>query len=177
MVDLIAETPCGARLPLTHGGVTLREVACDHLLSVAPFDGCHGAVSQAIESVLGHGLPEVGESAHHGRLIWYSHGVWLVFADLPDLPGAAVTDQASGHAIVEIEGAGVRDVLARLCPLDLRPARFGDGASHRSLIGHVIVHITRIGETFRLMAPRSMAGTLIEDLSRAMRNVTARAQL
>ncbi len=71
----------------------------------------------------------------------------------------------------------MRDVLARLTPLDLRPKSFKTGMTQRSMIMHMQASITCLGKfRFRMMVFRSMAQTLVHDLTTAMKSVAARAQ-
>jgi len=112
-----------------------------------------------------------------GRLMWAGHGMaLLVDADAPDLTGlAAVTDQTDAWAIVQLQGAAVEDVLARLIPVDLRRDTFKVGHTARTMIGHMTGSVTRVGpDAFEVMVMRSMAGTLLHDLTRAAKGVAAR---
>ena len=95
-----------------------------------------------------------------------------------DLEGAAVIDQTDAYAVARLEGSDVREVLARLTPLDIRPGHFGTGRTARTLLGHMTAQITPVGpEAFEVMVFRSMAGTLVHDLTRAMGFVAGRAAL
>jgi sarcosine oxidase subunit gamma len=88
---------------------------------------------------------------------------------------AALTDQSDGWTVVQVQGAGGADVLARLTPLDLRPAVFKRGHTARSDLMHMAASITRTGDdTFMIMVFRSMADTLLHDLQRAMEGVASR---
>ena len=88
---------------------------------------------------------------------------------------AALTDQSDGWAVVRLEGKGAGDVLARLVPLDLRPASFKRGHSARTDLAHMMASLTKVGENaFQIMVFRSMARTLVHDLKTAMEGVAAR---
>lgn len=175
MVDLIAKTPCADLLPQSIGQITLNKVTYPGLWSVAPFAGQQKATGTA----LGHPLPKPGRTVTQDglRLIWAGHGV--VFAVAPNLPDlsalAAVTDQSDGWAVVTVSGSTVVDVLARLVPIDLRPATFKTGHTARTLLGHMTASVTRTGpQTFEVMVMRSMAATLVHDLTRAAALFAAR---
>jgi len=72
----------------------------------------------------------------------------------------------------------VRDVLARLTPLDLRVKQFKTGMSQRSSLMHMQAVISCHGKSrFRVMVFRSMTQTLLHDLTTAMESVAARAHL
>jgi len=68
--------------------------------------------------------------------------------------------------------------LARLTPIDLRKTTFKRGHTARTLIGHMTGSITCVGaDAFEVMVMRSMAHTLVHELSQAAENVTARSSL
>lgn len=92
---------------------------------------------------------------------------------VPRISGAAVTDQSDAWCCVEIVGAAVCEVLARVTPLDTRAMKRGHTA--RTLVQHINVVLTCTGkDRFEIMAMRSMAKTLVHDLERAMTGVAAR---
>mgnify|MGYP001803021394 CR=1 FL=1 len=117
MVKLLALTPCEGVLPIAHGGVEVREVLYDRLTSVAPYAG----QAKAVAAQLDDGLPPVNR--RKGAVTWFGHGTWLV-AGTVATDGAVVADQSDAWAAVQIAGAGVENVLARLVPIDLRAAMF-----------------------------------------------------
>lgn len=171
MVDLIAKTPCAGLLPIKIGTVTLSEIVVERMWSVAPFKGKTEAVTTALKP-LGLSFPTpnrmVGKTG--GWAIWAGHGMALLeVAALPDLAGlAAVADQSDAWAVVEVKGPDAQDVLARLVPVDLRAASFKQGYTARSLVGHMTASVSRLGpDTFEVMVMRSMAATLVHELTRA----------
>jgi sarcosine oxidase subunit gamma len=88
---------------------------------------------------------------------------------------AAVVDQSDAWTIVRLEGAAAEDVLARLVPVNLSRSAFKRGHTVRSSLYHMMASITRIGNnTFQIIVFRSMAETLVHDLSVAMKSVLAR---
>ncbi|MEJ6397777.1 sarcosine oxidase subunit gamma [Yoonia sp. 208BN28-4] len=177
MVRLIAKTPCAGLLPVTHGDLRLEEVTYPTITSVAPFKGQATAVSKALKSAVGVSFPKPNRStsAADTRAIWAGLGVALICGpDAPRLDGAAVTDQSDGWAIVRLSGDSAEDVLARLVPIDLRKQVFPSGQTARTMLAHMSVSVTRIDDSFEVMAMRSMAGTLVHDLETAMRGVAAR---
>ena len=173
MAKLIALTPCGGLLPVTHGDVTVSEVVTDQLTSVAPFAGQAKAVSARLKEQVGDGLPAVGRRS--GAVMWFGHGTWMV-AGCVTLDGlAAITDQSDAWAVIAINGARVEDVLARLVPIDLRALVFKKNLVAKTMLGHLSVPIARSGsESFEIMVMRSTAHTLVHDLEVAMRGVAAR---
>lgn len=179
MADLIAKSPCEGLLPSTIGSVTLSEVWPDRITFVAPLQSQTNAVSSALKEALGIAFPKPNRSPSKGdaRAIWVGPGQAFVVADtLPDLTGqAAVTDQTDGVAIVAISGADAEAVLARLVPVDLRRATFKTGHTARTLINHMAGSVTRTGaNSFEVMVMRSMARTLVAELSEAAHHVDLR---
>ena len=88
-----------------------------------------------------------------------------------------MTDVSDGWCVVDISGPKVRDVLARVTPLDMRVKSFKMGMTQRSMLMHMQASISCFGKSkFRLMVFRSMALTLVHDLAMAMESVAARAQ-
>ncbi|WP_371416219.1 sarcosine oxidase subunit gamma [Rubellimicrobium sp. CFH 75288] len=180
MARLIATSPFeGLDLPLEGGGATLRAAGPGPVWSIAPFRGREAAVARDLGGVA---LPEPGRSVAwgEGRLLWSGPGrALLVGADPPAglSAHAALVAQGDGIACAVLEGPGARAVLARLVPLDLREGVFGVGATARTLLVHMPVQITRIASAaWEIMAMRSMAGTLVEEVRRAMRHVGARTR-
>lgn len=177
MVRLIPQTPCAGLLPRTIGTVMLTEVDAGQITLVAPFKGQQKAVSDALKSAIGVGFPAPNRTLGNGpRAVWCGKGqAFLMGADCPDIP-AAYVDQSDAWAIVRIDGADAAAVLARLTPVDLRDSVFKRGHTARTLIGHMTGGITRLGvRSFEVMVMRSMAGTLVHDLTQAAENMAARA--
>ena len=175
MVKLITKTPCDGLLPITIGVVTLAESDPVRITSISPLNGQQKAVSDALKAAYGTAFPSPNRTTAKGeaRLIWSGRGQGLMLGVVPDVKGAAITDQSDAWCCVEIAGAGVEDVLARVTPIDTRAMKRGHTA--RTLVQHVSVILTRTGaDRFEVMAMRSMAKTLVHDLERAMSGVAAR---
>lgn len=180
MAKLIAKTPCEGLLPRTIGAVEMTEVSVEGACAVASFKGQEAAVSAALTKALGVGFPPPNRALSKGgvRAVWAGAGRALVMGgDLSDLTGlAAVTAQGDGIAAVRIDGADAEAVLARLVPIDLRAGVFKRGHTARTLVNHMTANVTRLGPTsFEVMVMRSMARTLVHDLTEAATGVAARA--
>ncbi len=178
MARLLAEAPvAGLHLPLSLGGATLSARGPGPVTSVAPFRGRQAEA----EARLGVALPAPNRVASwgEGRAIWTGPGRWLlVGAPAPEGLGglAAVVDQTDASVCVVLDGPAAREVLARLVPADLRDRVFPVGATARTLLNHMTVTLSRLSdEAWEVMAMRSMAGTLVEELAHAMGGVAARA--
>lgn len=177
MDKLQALSPCAGLLPMTIGALSVEEVAAGPITSVTPFEGASLA---AFERALGLPFPAPLHSTGAGdlRCVWAGQGEALLMGAVPDASlgaYAAVVDQSDMWAVVTLRGANGADALARLVPVDMRLARFGVGASVRTQLGHMNASITRLdAETYMIAVFRSMAGTLVHDLRRALEAVAAR---
>ncbi len=177
MVDLHTQTAANGALPIEIGATRLAELQPGAITWVAPFNGQSAAVSEALKQTHGVGLPAAGASLAKGdvRSIWFGPGQALIWGAVAAPAGAAVADQTDGWVSLDLSGAGAGDVMARLCPVDLRAGSFATGRTARTLVGHMTGSLTRTGQDrFLILLFRSMTGTAIHDFARAMRHVAAR---
>lgn len=180
MGEVQAESPGEGRLPVTAGEVRLSAAVPERMTSLAPYKGQAEALSQAMQAVHGMGWPKPGRMTGRkgARAMWFGREMALLIGPEPD-PGlaahAALVDQSDAWAVLVLEGPGAAQVLARLCPLDLRDHVFKRGHVARTEVAHMAGAIGRIGaESWRIMVFRSMAGTLIHEAETAMQRVAAR---
>jgi len=172
----------GLDLPLMRGGVTLAAAVDAPMLAIVPFRGREGAVA----AVLGAHLPAPGGSetlADGSLFVWAGLDHWLLRGPGADaalagrLAGdAAAVDVSDGWAALVLAGAGWRDVLARLVPLDLDAGVRPPGSAASSLLRHVPCVIMVRDDDVLMLVPRSYARSAVEDIARAMDGVAARAQ-
>ena len=163
-----------AEVPGEAGALTLEAVALDRVTEVLPI--AEADVSEVLREKIGVGLPGPGrtEAAGDVRVVWSGREAALVVGAAVEVEGALCVDQSDGWAALRL-GGEVRDVLARLCPLDLREESFPVASSARSLLRHVHVLLARVSEgEWLLLVPRSMAGTVLEELTEAARGLAAR---
>jgi heterotetrameric sarcosine oxidase gamma subunit len=135
------------------------------LVQLAARRGQEGELAAAISPTLGMTLPGPGGSASaNGRTaIWLQPGLWVVAAErgaegslaraLAEAAGSmgAVIDQTHGRATIRIEGARVRDMLAKGCRLDLHPKVFPVGRTATTQIAHIGCLLHHAGpDTFEL---------------------------
>ncbi len=179
-LSLAALSPCAGLLPLTIGALSLSEVEPGHLTAIAPFKGKADALAAAFGAA--HGLdwpaPNRTTGGDDARAVWFGHAHVLLIGPAPD-PSlgahASLTDVSDGWATVLLQGAGAADVLARISPIDLRPAVFQPGHTARTELLHMQAAITRLADdAFLIMGFRSMARTMVHDLKIAMEGVEAR---
>lgn len=177
MVDLSPKSPCGGLLPVSIGGCELSECSFAMITSISPAKGQQKTVSQRLKKELGLGFPAPNRSTQKDdmRCIWTGPGqAFLIGPEVRELEGAALSDQTDGWARMQIKGGECVEVLARLVPVDLRRATFRPGHTARTKLFHVGLSITRTGENqFELLVFRSMAKTVIDELSVAMKSVAA----
>jgi sarcosine oxidase subunit gamma len=176
VVELKETSPFAGLLPLTLGTVTVEEMDLGPMTSLSAF----GDAATLLRAAHGLDWPKSGETTRNGdvRCLWFGLRDVLLTGAVPDarLAGqAAVVDLSDGWAVAEVHGAGSIDVLARLVPLDLRDASFAPGRTARTQVGHMHASVTRLeADRFMVMVYRSMAGTLVHDLERAMAAVASR---
>jgi len=180
VVDLIAKTACDGILPVSIGSVTLSEVVPDAVTSLAAYKGQGKVLSSELEAAHGMKMPAPNRSTGKASL----RAVWAG-PDQAMLIGTAIggglsfcasmTDQSDAWAIVKLDGGNAADVLARLTPIDLRPSQFKRGHTAKTDLMHMMASITKTGaNTFEIMVFRSMAKTLVHDLTTAMESLAAR---
>ena len=184
VAELKARTACGDLLPVTHGSAQLVELDLGIVTSVALL-GDEKAMSEAMDAVHGVGFPKPNRTTGKSPLgkggvcsVWIGRNQALLIGVAPDASlraHGALVDQSDGWCAVCLSGAAAEDVLARLVPIDLRAGHFKRGHTARTLLGHMTVSITRTEpEEFMILVFRSMASTLVHELSAAMLGVASR---
>ncbi|GAB4260851.1 MAG: hypothetical protein Kow0013_04810 [Pararhodobacter sp.] len=179
MADL-APKPALERAAATIGALRIAPVTHGRITAIAPYPG---ADIDAGLAPLGVRFPAPGTVSASGaaRLVWTGRALAFLFGAAPPdglAPLAAVSDQTDGWAWMHVSGPDAPALLARLCPLDLRPESFPPGRVARSLIGHMQAIILRDApEAFEIGVFRSMAETLHHDLTEAARRLAARRAL
>ncbi|MBD3625848.1 MAG: sarcosine oxidase subunit gamma [Rhodobacteraceae bacterium] len=157
----LAATPPVTFAPCRYGQAALAPMPWVRITSVAPLAGAQPD------------LPPPGRTAERGdsRILWMGRDLWFVLGEAPDLPGITLTDQSDGWAGFRLTGQGARAVLARVCPLDLHPSNFPDGATARSELAHMAASITAEADGFLILVMRSFVGTALDEIETAMRSV------
>ncbi len=177
-LNLAARAARTAKGDAAEAGVTLGERPPRALIDLRGPGGLGEAgFLTAVEAALGFLLPlNSPETAAEGAVaaLWLGPDEWLVIG--PDRDGAgaaaladrlraaldgqfaAVTDVSETYSVIAVAGPSARDVLAKGCPLDLHPGRFGPGHVAQTLLGRADVILHRIGaETYELYCRRSFA--------------------
>ncbi len=132
-------------------------------------------------------LPPSGRAATAGDLtaLWMHPSTWLLIAP-PAPPGTlaasvkqacatsgSVVDQTQGRAVLHISGSKARDVLARICRLDLHPRTFRTGCVAATPIAELptLLHQRDDTPSFDLIVPASYAGWFAEAVRQAADSV------
>lgn len=185
MAELTPRPPLGG-YDRRHGALRLRERSDLALVSLALPLGGEDAAAMALRSAYGLDLPPPGRSAANDdrRLIRMGPDqAMLVFPDDSALAEPAVraalkgacytTNQTDAWAVLQIAGHGVRDVLERLCPLDLDAAAFAVHAAQRTVIEHMGAMILRDDtDSFQLFSASSSAGSFLHAVETSIANTT-----
>ena len=131
------------------------------------------AATLAVAEAAGIPLPSVPNTVagERRRWLWLGPGEWLLVDD-HSLDGVAgrltgaldgiahvVAPLGPALAVVEIAGSAARDLLAKGCPLDLRPRHFPVGSCARTLLDQlrVTLHLRRPDPAFDLYVDVSVA--------------------
>jgi heterotetrameric sarcosine oxidase gamma subunit len=179
VVDLIAKTPLADLLPISAGETVLTEATPANITSVMPHLGREKALGEALKKAHDIGLPAVGRTAGAAalRMIWTGRGQYMLVGNKPAgralTRSSALTDQTDGWAVMQLTGDNAAKVLARLCPLDLRPDSFKNGHTARTEFAHMMAVVSRIPKGFEIMVMRSFAQTAVNSLQQAMDSVAA----
>lgn len=178
VVELVSTSPFTGSLPVKIGPNELSELKFEAITSVAPFRGQEKTVSDELKALIGASFPKPNRMTGTSKARAVFSGKQQAFVLGPkigSISGAALTDQSDGWVFVTLDGPGARDILARITPIDLRDNRFKTGHAARTLIGHMHGFVLRTAQnTYGLMVFRSMAGTLLHDLTEAMETVASR---
>ena len=149
-------------------------------------DHADAGFARSVRSALGLGMPaqrditgDIGGAV--ARLAWMSPDELLLFCDADAAPeeAAALSEVlAGGHALAvdvtdaravfHVEGAAVREVLAKLTPADVSPGVFGPGEMRRTRLGQEPAAFHQKSETcVEVIAFRSVALYVFDLLSNA----------
>ncbi len=162
-----ATSPLQAALkPGRHGektgpaGVSLTEITGFSLVQVLARRGRWNDVAAAAKTAFGADAPATPLAVAAGQttLIWSGPGQFLALdptgygsgavARLAEaFAGAAsLSDQSDGRALIRIAGPMARDLLAKICSVDLHPAVFQVGAAAATSIDHTGVNLWRTAD-------------------------------
>lgn len=182
MTDLSLNAPVTGPRNMSCGAMHLTIDAPQSITAILPHPNSLDALNTILKSDFGLRFPKPGEvvTKDQTRLIWngLDHAL-LVGAETaltPLAPYALLADQGGALARFTLIGPDLADVMARLCPLDLRPSAFGPNHAARSLLGHIdALFVTHTGgDLIEIFVMRSMAQSALTELTHAMQGVAAR---
>jgi len=183
VVDLIAQTPLVDLLPISSNGCVLAECTPGYITSLGPFRGKEAELKTTLLAAHGLGLPADGRVSHKGglRVLWAGRGQYFLCGDKAAsktlAKSAALTDQSDGWAVMTLTGKDAGDVLARLCPLDIRPSVFGRNRTARTEVAHMMAVLSVIPKGFEIMVMRSFAADAVHHIHAAMISVAGQNEL
>ncbi len=167
-------------------GVHLNAPADLAIVSFALPLGQDAAAKKAIKAAYGVALPEVGHtiSTKDGAILLVrlslDQGFVLFAHPTPDaephvsrlLKGAVyTTDQTDVWAALGLSGPRSRTVLERICPIDLHPGAFAEGAAARTSMEHLGTLIIRTNaDTFLLLSASSSAKSFLHAVETSIHN-------
>ena len=175
------------------GGVRARGIDAAILALAVPL-GRDDDFARGLKDAYGVERPEAGRAVRTKDGAWIAalaaDQLWWLDAEadlahaLPRTPAALAdvayaTEQSDAWAALRLEGEAVREVLARLCMLDLHPDAFTVGAVTRTLMEHMGIVILREEDEgaagrFLLLAPRSFAGSFAHAIETSLNNAAPR---
>jgi sarcosine oxidase subunit gamma len=163
------------------GTVTLTERPGIALASVAARLGHEQACRAHLADVIG-AVPAPGQCQLHDPEagFWMGPDLWMVGApfetheDLADQlkarfgQTASITEQTDAWVIFDLRGSGMEDVMERLCAIDIRAMKTGEGT--RTIIDHLGCFVLRRdpSDWVRILGPRSSAASLHHAILTAM---------
>ena len=180
MLKLTTKTPLEDLLPISIGAITLSDETPAFMTLIDCPNGSEAKVSEALKKV--HGIPLSAPNRTtaraKNRCLWFGKNHLLLGFELDERLSkiARLTDVSDGYAVLRAKGKDIESVLARLVPIDLALSHFKRGHTARTLVRHTHASVTRVSDTaFLIIVSRSVAQTLVRDLTRAMTSVDARA--
>ncbi|MDR9394564.1 sarcosine oxidase subunit gamma [Roseovarius sp. SYSU LYC5161] len=168
MSDAISALP-GA---VHDGWVKVTETGLQGMITLRADPGS-AAVKQAVTGAAGTDVPgQRGIVASGDRAVaWMSSDELLIMVPYPEVAGvlAALEEALRGEhflavnvsdarAVFDLHGAGLREVVAKLCPVDMAPGAFEPGEIRRTRMAQIPAAIWMTGaESLRVVCFRSVA--------------------
>jgi heterotetrameric sarcosine oxidase gamma subunit len=148
------------------------------------------ALAGAMRASRGLELPPPGHASVAGELtaLWLQPATWLLMAP-PGEAGAlarsvkhacgdvgSVVDQTQGRAVLRLAGGATREVLARVCRIDLHPRVFRAGCVAATIVAELdcLLYQRDDGPSFELLVSTSYAGWFAEAAGRCKRRLRNR---
>jgi sarcosine oxidase subunit gamma len=172
---------------VSHGAITIAEDPGVAIASLAARRNDDGRVRAAVAELTGAPPPGPGRIAGAGEVeaLWSGQGQWLLLAPyagdailadrVKNIVGTAgsVTEQSDGWVCFRLTGEGVVDLMERICMLDVATAV--PGFATRTVLHHVSAFVIRDADGWRVLGPRSAAGSLLQTMEVVAAGLAARA--
>lgn len=135
-------------------------------------------VKKVVKALTGQGIPATGKIAGDGDtgVAWMSPDELLVMVPYGEVDDALVqigkalsgehhlaVDVSEARAVFTVEGGDAREVLARVCPVDLHAESFAEGDFRRTRMAQVAAAFWRHESGFDVVCFRSV-GDYVEGL-------------
>ena len=184
--ELLPESPLGG-VEIELEGFNITEVTDKSLLMVALPRDKFSEIESSIDKSCGLKLPEMENSTEsrdssitlwrlqkNQVLAYYTyegHDAELHLSSQLNAP-AYYTDQSDTWAMIRVSGKRSRDVLERICPIDLSPEVFSVGRVSRTIMEHIGTIIFRDGDdSYVLLTMRSFGRSMLHAIEVSADNV------
>ncbi|MEL6647343.1 MAG: sarcosine oxidase subunit gamma family protein [Pseudomonadota bacterium] len=154
------------------GYVSVREIGLQGMVTLRG-DHATAKIKSAVKKVAGVAVPDVWHVALDGDkgVAWMSPDELMIMVPYAEAPATvAALDKAlkgqhflavnvsDARAVFELKGACAREVMAKLCPVDMAPGAFEPGQFRRTRMAQVAAAFWMTdAETFRIICFRSVA--------------------
>ena len=191
MFELTAE-PILANYSGAFDGVELYEITGRAMLSMAISKNGKDALEQQLKQSYGLVLPVVGQwlscEPDNTQFLRLQGDLCFVLFDYSgdqalekfaqSISDAYLSDQSDSWVMLSLSGGKSREVLERICPIDLHPAAFPPGSVTRTMMEHIgAIVVCETEDRYTLMALRSYAGSFLHALEVSIRNVNGNIQI
>ena len=157
-------------------GLCIREITSNSIFSCAVDSKHTRDVSAVLNSTLQLTWPTIGQCTTANKALCLGLQIDQCFVILENdhtnaneavstlKEIAALTDQSDGWVTIEISGLRSRDVLERICPINLETNHFPSHTVARTSMEHLSVIIIRLDEDFLMLSPRSSADSFLHSV-------------
>ena len=162
------------------GFVTVTEMGLRGMITLRG-DLASTDVKNAVTGVTGVDMPGRGEAKVNGvnGIAWMSPDELLVMVDYAEVDAklTAINEMLAGQhflavnvsdarAVFQVQGTGVREVMAKLCPVDMAPGAFEPGMFRRTRMAQIPAAFTMLdAQTVQIICFRSVAQYAFDLLS------------
>ena len=147
-------------------------------------------MKKAVKAATGQAMPDIGRFHGDGNkgVAWMSPDELLVVVPYDSVDEAMAqidkaladshylaADVSDARSVFTVSGKGARDVLARVCPVDLHPDSFGPGQFRRTRMAQVAAAFWLHDGGFDIVCFRSVGDYAHDLLNRSAENATQSA--